>query len=181
MAEKMITLEKIGVGEVFKVEGFEFIKFNEENGNTVAVAKDSLFNSIFGNNNNFAESKILERLQKEVLSKIEAEIGAEKVLEHEVDLLSLDGSEKWGKMKTKISIPTFDFYRKNVKIFDKYKLYEYWWLATPETTTDHYGHDYWVSCVSPYGNMYYFISIIRGVGVRPFLTFLSSILVSCEE
>ena len=181
MAEKIIALEKVGIGEVFKIAGFEFIKFCEENGNTVVVAKDILFNSIFGNNNNFAESKILERLQKEVLSKVETEIGAENVVEHEVDLLSLDGSEKWGKMKTKISIPTFDFYRKNVKIFDKYKIDEYWWLATPETTTDHYSHNYWVSCVSPLGCMGGIISNFSGSGVRPFLTFLSSILVSCEE
>ena len=181
MAEKMIALEKVGIGEVFKIAGFEFIKFCEENGNTVVVAKDILFNSIFGDNNNFAESKILERLQKEVLSKVETETSAENVVEHEVDLLSLDGSEKWGKMKTKISIPTFDFYRKNVKIFDKYKIAEYWWLATPETTTDHYSHDYWVSCVSPPGFVFFNFSSNCEFGVRPFLTFLSSILVSCKE
>ena len=178
MAEKK-TLAEVGVGEVFKVAEFEFIKFYDDNGNTVAVAKNALFNSVFGDNNNFAESKVLSELKERVLSKIEKAVGTENVVEHEVDLLSLDGSDKWGKMKTKISLPTFDFYRKHVKIFDKHKFDGWWWLATPETTTDHYSDDYWVSCVSPRGGMYGNDSYYFNYGVRPFLVFVSSIFVSC--
>ena len=173
-------LEKVGVGEVFSVAGFEFIKFYDENGNTVAVAKDSWFNSTFGRNNNLAESKILKRLKEEVLPKIEAAIGAENVVEHEVDLLSLDGSEKWGKIKGKISLPTFDFYRKHVKIFDKHKVNGWWWLATPDTTSEHLNDD-WVRCVSPNGIIDYNYCNFRNSGVRPFLIFVSSISVSCED
>ena len=175
-------LEKVGVGEVFKVAGIEWIKFYDENGHTVAVAKDSLYDTTFGNNNNFAESKPLQWLKENVLPKIEKEVGAENVVDHEVDLLSMDGSDKWGKVNTKISIPTFDFYRKHVKVFDRYKLDKWWWLATPDTTTDHYNHDYWVSCVSPRGFVnYHFSDYYINIGVRPFLTFISSISVSCEE
>lgn len=179
--ENKKILNEVGIGEVFKVAGIEFVKFYEENGRTVAVAKDSLFNDVFGDNNNFAASNILKRLNEEVLPKIVAEVGEENVIEHEVDLLSMDGSDKWGKANCKISIPTFDFYRKHVKVFDKHKLSRWWWLATPDTTTDHYDHDYWVSCVAPSG----FLNCINGDyyydGVRPFLIFVSSISVSCEE
>lgn len=178
MVENKILAE-VGVGEVFKVAGLDFIKFYDENGNTVAVAKDCLFNSTFGDNNNFAKSNVLKRLKKEVLAKIEKTVGKENVVEHEVDLLSLDGSEKWGKMKTKISLPTFDFYRKHVKIFDKHKVNNWWWLATADTTTDHYNNDYCVSCVSPRGDINYGISRYNIYGVRPFLFFVSSISVSC--
>lgn len=179
--ENKKILELVGVGEVFKVAGFEFIKFYDDNGNTVAVAKDSMFDSAFGANNNFAESKILKRLQEEVLVKIEKEVGAENIVEHEVDLLSLDGLDKWGKFKTKISLPTFDFYRKNVKIFDKYKVNKWWWLSTPDTTDEHYNYN-WVTCVSLYGYLGGSSSgNCGGFGVRPFLTFVSSIVVSCEE
>lgn len=153
MAENKKILAEVGVGEVFQAAGFEFIKFYDENGNTVAVAKDILFNSVFGDNNNFAKSDVLKKLKKDVLAKIEKEVGKDNVVKHEVDLLSLDGSEKWGKMKTKISLPTFDFYRKHVKIFDKHKVNGWWWLATADTTTDHYDYDYWVSCVSPRGDL----------------------------
>lgn len=175
------TLEKVNVGEVFKVAGFDFIKFCDEDGKTVAVAKDSWFYSTFGDNNNFAESEILKRLNEEFLPKLEEAIGADNVLEHEVDLLSLDGSDKWGKVKTKISLPTFDFYRKHVKTFDKYKLDRSFWLSTPETTTDHYSNDDWVTCVAPGGHVVHYISSFHCSGVRPFLIFVSSISVSCEE
>ena len=171
-------LQEVGVGEVFSVAGFDFIKFYDENGYTVAVAKDSWFNSRFGANNNFAGSVILGKLNKEYLPKIEAAVGAENVLGHEVDLLSIDGSDKWGKMKTKISLPTFDFYRNHVKVFDKHKLNAWWWLATPETTDEHLDND-WFSCVSPLGILFNGNCYCHYLGVRPFLTFVSSIFVSC--
>ena len=178
----MKTLAEIKIGETFKVADIEFIKFADENGHTVAVAKESVFDSRFGNNNNFAESVVKLRLESEILPKIAKAIGEENIVEHEVDLLSLDGDDKWGKTMCKISIPTFDFYRHNVKIFDKYKLDEWWWLATPDTTAMHY-NDWWTVCVSPHGGMFIYGYHVD-LGVRPFIIFVSSISVisvSCEE
>lgn len=178
---KKEILAKIKDGELFSVAGIEFIKFYDDNGNTISVSKDCLFDSVFGDKNNFATSEVLEKLKKEVLPKIEQEVGAENIVEHEVDLLSLDGSDKWGKLNTKISIPTFDFYRKNVKIFDKHKLDGWWWLATADCVSEHIGNDYYTSCVSPRGNLNYYNCRYNYGGVRPFLNFVSSISVSCEE
>ena len=179
----MKTLAEIKIGETFKVADIEFIKFADENGNTVAVTKDSVFNSQFGNNNNFAKSVIKKRLESEILPKIANAIGEENIVEHEVDLLSLDGDDKWGKVMCKISVPTFDFYRHNVKLFDKYKLNKWWWLATPDTTAEHY-NDWWTVCVSPRGSIYDDGYFGGSNSVRPFMIFVSSISVisvSCEE
>ncbi len=173
------ALSEIANGELFEIAGIEFIKFANENGQTIAVAKDTVFNSRFGDNNNFATSDVKRKLEEQMLCKLEKAVGAENIIEHEVDLLSLDGDDKWGKVMCKISIPTFDFYRANVKTFDKYNPDQWWWLATPDTTSTHYD-DEWVSCVAPRGD-------INGngygnfLGVRPFLIFSSSIFVSCEE
>ena len=178
----MKKLEEIKIGETFKVADIEFVKFADENGNTIAVAKDIVFNSQFGDNNNFSKSIVKSRLEREILPKIANAIGEENIVEHEVDLLSLDGDDKCGKVNCKISIPTFDFYRHNVKVFDKHKINEWWWLATPDTTSKHY-NDYWTLCVSPRGYIsdggYY-----GDFGVRPFIIFVSSISVisvSCED
>ena len=179
----MKTLAEIKIGETFKVADIEFIKFADENGNTIAVAKESVFISRFGDNNNFAESLVKSRLESEMLPKIAEAIGEKNIVEHDVDLLSLDGDDKWGKVKCKISLPTFDFYRHNIKIFDKYKLNKWWWLATAETTSNHYCDD-WVVCVSPRGGIDDRISYCNYYGVRPFVIFVSSISVisvSCEE
>ena len=177
---KKEILSNIKDGELFSIAGIEFIKFSDKDGITTAVAKDSFGDYRFGDNNNFAESDIKKMLEQEFLPNLEKEIGAENIVEHEVDLLSLDGSTKWGKIRCKASLPTFDFYRQNVKIFDKYKLDDWWWLVTPDSTSEHY-NDNWLVCVSPSGDISNDNYGIDRTGVRPFLTFVSSISVSCEE
>ena len=180
MNNNTVKLADVANGEVFNIGRFDFIKFSEENGRSIAVAKDCIFNSRFGNDNNFAKSDIFKRLSDEILPEIENIVGADNVLEFETDLLSLDGSEKHGKMISKISLPTFDFYRQNVKMFDRHKLDEWWWLATPDSTSDHY-NDNWIVCVSPAGGIDFDIYDFNYCGVRPFLIFSSSIFVSFEE
>lgn len=174
-----MKLSEIKIGETFSIAGIKFIKFSDEDGISAAVTKDVLFKSEFGKNNNFAESDILTTLRTDILPKLETEIGEENIKEFELDLTSLDGLNTHGKTKTKIGLPTFDFYRKNVRIFDKHKPNTWWWTATPETTKEHY-NDYWVTCVSPFGRINC-SDCSRNIGVRPFLYFVSSICVSCEE
>lgn len=175
---KTVKLSDVGIGEIFAIGEYEFIKFKEEDGAVTAVCRDSLFVSPYGDNNNFAQSVIRGKLDK-VLAKIEKLVGAENVLTFDTDLLSMCGSETYGKMSAKISLPTFDFYRRNRAIFEKYKISKWWWLATPWETPDH-GNDWWAACVSPSGGIYYH-NFINNFGVRPFCIFSSSILVSCEE
>ena len=167
---------KAKVGETFQIGKYEFIRFPEEQGGVAVVMKDCLFCSKYGEDNNFSKSTILEKLQP-VLAEIIDQLGAENVMEFETDLLSLDGSAKHGVLRSKISLPTFDFYRKNVKIFDGYNPDFWWWLATPNSTTDHI-NDKWIICVSPLGNVscVYYYDDCRGV--RPFLIFSSSIFES---
>ena len=169
---------KVNTDGTFNIGKYEFIKFSEENGRVIAVCKDSIFNSRFGNNNDLRESDIMKRLTEEVLPEIENAVGTENVLEFETDLLSLDGSAKYGVMTSKISLPTLDFYRRNRAKFEEHKLDEYWWLATPDSTNE-YSSDAWCVCVSPSGFIFnFYFSNFISFGVRPFLTFVSSIFVS---
>lgn len=159
--------------ELFRIGKYEFIKFVDDNGNIIGVLKDSLCDMMFGENNDFSKSDILNKLNNEFLSEIENIVGSENLIEFETDLISLDGSKKHGTMKSKVSIPTFDFYRKNRATFAKYNLNTWWWLATPDTTSE-FVNDYWALCVSPLGDFdYNFYD--DGFGVRPFLTFVSTI------
>lgn len=177
---KTVELSSVKIGETFKVADIEFIKFCEENSRVIAVAKDCIFDSKFGDYNNLMESKILANLEKEFLPKIIAEIGEDNLLEFETDLTTLDGLKPYGNMRSKVSLPTLDFYRQNVEIFDKYKCDEWWWLATPESAQPH-DNPYWIVCVSPSGNIRYRSSLSVNYGVRLFLHFVSSIFVSCEN
>ena len=169
-------LADVPIAETFKVADIEWIKFYEADGWVAVVAKDTVFTSEFGNDNNFANSKALKKLKKEVLTKLEKAIGADNIKEFETDLVALDGVKTHGKVTSKISLPTLDFYRQYVDIFDKYKLDKWWWLATPWSALPHYDSSC-VLCVAPGGyvvNYYYDYDC----GVRPFCIFKSSIFVS---
>ena len=174
-----MMLSEIKNGNTFNIGNYKLIKFSDNDGKSIVVFADTVFDERFGDDNNFSKSKILKRLNDEILPEIIKVVGEDNVLEFETDLTSLDGLKTHGTMKSKISIPTFDFYRNNVQIFDKYKISAYWWLATPDTTSEHYNNR-WIVCVSPDGNM-----DVGGydldLGVRPILIFNSSISVSCEE
>lgn len=167
-------------GETFQVSGIEFIKFPDVNGMTPVVARDILFNSTFGDNNDLRSSKPLRRLKEEILPKIIMVVGEENVCTFPTDLTAWDGLKPYGVMEEKISLPTMDFYRANVEVFDKYPVSNWWWLATPETAPPH-GSTNWILCVSPSGHFsrdgYCFI----GIGVRPILYFNSSIFGSSEN
>lgn len=170
-------LSDVAIGDTFKVADIEFIKFAEEDGVVTAVAKDILFSEKFdGADNNFATSKLLAQLQYNVLPKIEAAVGADNVLELETDLISLDGLDDYGVMKSKISLPTFDFYRKNVKLFDKHKVKNRWWLSTPESTIIHNWNTA-VRFVRGDGSLGYY-ECSSSCGVRPVCHFVSSIFIS---
>lgn len=165
-------------GEVFQIAGIEFIKFPSKDGETPIVAKNILFNSSFGGNNDLRASKVLKHLQEEVLPKIIGAIGEENLCTVKTDLTTWDGLKPYGVMESLISLPTMDFYRENVEIFDKHKLGSLWWLATPESAKPHYDPT-WILCVSPSGFIIY--GLCNNVfGVRPFLILKSSIFESSE-
>ncbi len=174
-----IKLSDVEVGQTFKIGDVTYIKFADKDVVATAVTKDIVFNSEFGENNNFAKSKVFEKLNNVFLPKVAEIIGFENICNVTTDLTTLDGLKPYEAMTSKISLPTLDFYRENVEIFDKYKIDEWWWLATPESAKPH-DNPKWIVCVSPSGCVGNY-GFSDGGGVRPLLNFVSSISVSCED
>lgn len=173
---KAKQISEVAIGDIFKVADIEFIKFTEENGIVQAVARSPMLHTEFDDQtSNFAQSSLLHRLETEILPRIEAAVGSENVLEFTTDLISLDGLDDYGTMKSKISLPTFDFYRKHVRIFDTHKVYCWWWLSTPESVPTHDLNCY-VSCVDQYRKLVGSWCQSK-CGVRPIVNFVSSIFV----
>ena len=174
------TFFKVNDGDTFKIAGIEFIKFPDVDGMTPAVARNILFNSRFGDNNDLRSSDVMKRLKEEILPKICDAIGEGNVCTFPTDLTAWDGLKPYGVMEEKISLVTMDFYRTNVEIFDKYPVKDWWWLATPDTAQPH-GDPDWILCVSPSGCIFNDYYRYGGLGVRPVLYFKSSIFGSSEN
>lgn len=178
MNENKTLFPGVKPGETFRIGDMEFIRFADCNGQTPVVMKDIAFRSRFGDNNDFRSSDILKKLQADVLPEIIEAISEENVCEFKTDLTTLDGLKPYGVMKSRISLPTLDFYRANADIFGQYKPDVWWWLATPDSAAPN-DSPHWILCVSPAGNIFNDYYVSRDInGVRPFLIFKSSIFES---
>ena len=166
-------------GDTFKIGDMDFIKFPSVDGQTPVVMKDIAFRSRFGDNNDLRSSDVLRKMEEEILPKIIAVVGDENICTIKTDLTTLDGLNPYGTMESRISLPTLDFYRANVGIFDKHRPNRWWWLATPESAQPHSDPELTL-CVSPSGYFYYFFYYRSEFGVRPFCIFKSSIFESFE-
>lgn len=176
--------EKVCLGDLnqythfFDSDGEEYIVCEQfENGIAAVLKADRLKNNMkFGQNNNWAKSEIREYLNNEYLKELERKFGEENIVEHKVDLLSMDGFNDYGYTMDKVAIRTFDEYRKHSMRIDLVKSE---WLATPFQTPSRDCSDD-VGYVNSYGNVDW--SWYDGcMGVRPFFFLKSSIFVSLEE
>lgn len=117
----------------------------------------------FGENNNYAESHIREKLNNSNLVKKLKEKFGDRLVPITTDLLSLDGLDDYGKVEGDIlAIPTLDLYRecrKNIPNIDTA-----WCLATSVSTPSGCGSDD-VCCVCFDGGVcydwYYFVGAVR--------------------
>ena len=167
-------------GQTFMVGDIEFIKFPDQGGMTPVLAKSIAFFSSFGGTNNFAESQILTRMREDFLPKVTEFVGEENICLFKTDLTTWDGLKVYGELESKISLPTMDFYRQHVDIFDQHKVGRWFWLATADSAKPH-DDPWYVLCVSPSGDLHNVDFYRDYFGVRPFLYFDSSIFGPCEQ
>ena len=171
-----MTLSKVEVGNTFKTETMEHIVLEHlPDGKTVCMLKDFYKRAQFDNDSNdYKNSSIRKMLNTEFLDKLSAEVGAENIIEHTVDLTSDEGSKKFGSVQDKISLPTCEIIRKYHDILEKYNPGRWWWLATPIVVPG------WMDCVRAVftdGMLGCYYCHDDG-GVRPFYILNSSISVS---
>ena len=172
-----VKLSDVVAGDVVKVGGHEFIVLEHRDDGTALIRKELLRESeAFGEEDNNYTHSIVEKICNDFADELAGIVGAENVVEHDVDLTSDDGLKDYGVVKRRASLLTADMYRKFVEVLDKYKLDAWWWLATPYSTERHENAS-WIKCVSPAGYVlnggYY-----GGNGVRPFCILKSNIFVS---
>ena len=126
--------------------------------------------------NDWKKSDLREYLNRNYLTKLEANIGTDNIIPFQRDLLSLDGQTEYGTCEDKVSLLTVDEYRKYRALLPNTG--EWWWMITPDSTPCN-DDSVWETVVSPLG------IIVRNdcycrCGVRPVCIFSSAIFESEE-
>lgn len=176
VAEKPLKkFDDVKVGEIITVADTDFIVLDKTDDEVICLTKDFVYTiTQFDNNtNNYTNSSIRKKLNKEFAQKLIDEVGKRGLCDIELDLLSLDGLNEYGAVTDKVGLLTVDIYRKYNRIIEKYPVEDWWWLATP-WSTPHRGYSSDVCRVRDGGAVSYGDCGSNG-GVRPFCIFSSSI------
>lgn len=178
--DRKVELSKLSAGDAFKIGSHDFIVL-EQNGPVTAVISKNLMaeNEKFGNSRNYKESNIRRIIEEDILPEIESEIGTDNIIEHEVDLTSVDMQDEFGTYKCKMRPITFDESRQYNNLIVRKELPGWYWTCTPWSTEER-GWNCSVSVVSPSGSIYN-RSYGCDIGVRPFCILKSHIFVSKAE
>ena len=128
--------------------------------------------------NDWKASDLRNYLNVEFYKKLAEEIGEANIIPFKRDLLSLDGQTEYGTCEDKVSLLTFDEYRKYRSLIPNTNDY-WWWLITPDSTKCNRDTT-WVTVVASSGVIGR-DSCNNDYGVRPFCIFSSAIFESEEE
>lgn len=160
--------------------GHEYIVLKQmpSEGQTMIVSTDFMAeNAVFDQDTtNYAESNLKARIEETILPVIEADFGADNIVEHEVDLTTVDMQRDFGACKCKVRTLTFDEGREFNDLLVKEELPDLYWTCTP-WSTEKRGWKYSIAVVPR-------VRINRcniNYGVRPFCILKSNIFVSKGE
>ncbi len=173
--EPMVSLSEDG--KTAKIGDYEFIVLKNDGETVGLLLKGTLGKDmVFGDTCDFKTSKV-KKILDEFALEIEGIVGKDNLLEHTVDLTSLNGLKDYGSVKAKMSLLTAKLAAEYVETLDEFKYDGWWWLATPWSTPKH-GYKEYVMCVSPRGFMNYYFGNYYYYGVRPFCILKSNIFQS---
>ena len=172
-------LALLSPGDVFEKNGVQYIVCEQlEDGTTAVVRKDCLDDEMeFGSDNDWKNSDLRTYLNEEYYNEIKEVFGEENIVNHEVDLTSLDGYDDYGVSTDKVSVMNIDRYRKYHRFIGNTGCWH--WLSTPNSTpsgtsSSRVRYVYGDGCVR-WGDCRYSGS------VRPFFILKSTISVSFDK
>ena len=180
MADK-VQLSTLNPGETFKIGEHDFIVLEQKQEQTMVISKGFMAeDKKFDNNSRDYNSSNLKKLiEGDIQPIIEDAVGTDNIVEHDVDLTSVDMQNEFGSCRCKVRPITFDEARKYNDLLANKDLDGWWWTCTPWSTKER-GWEYSMAVVSSSGSVNYG-SCNDFSGVRPFCILKSNIFVSKGE
>lgn len=173
--QSKVQLSALNLGDVFKIGEHDFIVLMQCREETAVISKGFMAENVKfdEDSRNYKESNLKKVIENLIQPVIEKEVGSKNLIEHKVDLTSVDMQDEFGGFKCKVRPITFDEARLYNNLLVNKNLNDWWWTCTPWSTEDR-GWEYSITVVAPSGNFNnYFCYISRGV--RPFCIFSSAI------
>lgn len=178
--DNKVQLSELQPGETFKIGEHDFIVLEQNSCNGTAnaiskgfMAEDVVFDS---DTRDYSKSNLKKVIESDIQPIIEAELGADNLVEHIVDLTSIDVQHEFGPCTCKVRTITFNEARQYNDLIVNKELDDWWWTCTPWSTADR-GWKRTITVVSPSGFINHdYCGYVRGV--RPFCIFSSAIFES---
>lgn len=173
-----VELSTLAPGDVFEVGKNDFIVLEQMSSGTKVISKDFMAKNIVydENSRDYNESNLKKVIEDKIQPIIESEVGENNLVEHTVELTSVDMQHEFDDCKCKVRPITFDEARKYNNLLPNKDLDDWWWTCTPWSTKER-GWSYSMAVVSSAGDFDYG-SCRNDFGVRSFCILKSNIFVS---
>ena len=175
----MVELSNVGIGEIINANGNKYKVLDHFEDGTTLIVSDELMleNTTFDSHSrDYNKSSLKKKIEDTCLPVFEKDFGKDNLVEHEVDLTSVDMQNEFEKCRCKVRPLTFDEARKYNDLLVKKDLKDYYWTLTPWSTKER-GWRYSIAVVSPSGRISR-NGYLGSDGVRPFCILKSNIFVS---
>lgn len=179
--QSKVQLSTLNPGDAFKIGEHDFIVLEQCGERTAVISKCFMAENVKfdEDSRNYKESNLKKVIENQIQPVIEKEVGSKNLIEHEVDLTSVDMQDEFGRFKCKVRPITFDETRLYNNLLVNKNLNDWWWTCTPWSTEDR-GWKYSIAVVAPSGRIYG-NCCLNSRGVRPFCILKSNIFVSKGE
>lgn len=173
-----VELSTLAPGDVFEIGKNDFIVLEQMSFETKVISKDFMTENIVydEDSRDYNESNLKKVIEDKIQPIIESEVGENNLVEHTVELTSVDMQHEFDDCKCKVRPITFDEARKYNNLLPNKELDDWWWTCTPWSTAER-GWDYSMAVVSSAGCIYDYGCSNCG-GVRPVCILKSNIFVS---
>lgn len=173
-----VELSTLAPGDVFEIGKNDFIVFEQMSSGTKVISKDFMAKNIVydENSRDYNESNLKKVIEDKIQPIIESEVGENNLVEHTVELTSVDMQHEFDDCKCKVRPITFDEARKYNNLLPNKELDDWWWTCTPWSTAER-GWTYSMTVVSSAGSINDDYCNCND-GVRPVCILKSNIFVS---
>lgn len=131
-----VELSTLAPGDVFEIGKNDFIVLEQMSFESKVISKDFMAENIVydEDSRDYNKSNLKKVIEDEIQPIIESEVGENNLVEHTVELTSVDMQHEFDDCKCKVRPITFDEARKYNNLLSSKELDDWWWTCTSWST-----------------------------------------------